>query len=273
MLYCILIPTYNNARTLSSVIDRSLSVCSDVIVVNDGSTDDTIKLLSSYGSKIDVISYEKNRGKGYALKRGLLHAKKRGFRYAITLDSDGQHFPEDAALLVQICTSSCGTHGVDEACGGHVCRPTHILVVGCRNLSADGMPRENSFANRFSNFWFKVQTGNVLPDTQSGYRLYDLEALPSFLFVTNRYESELELLVFSVWRGVKVVGVPVRVYYAPEGERVSHFRPFMDFFRISVLNTLLCFAAIFYGYPRMLLEKVKGKSVKATSKNLKISIF
>lgn len=242
MKYCILIPTYNNERTLTSVIDRSLAICNDVIVVNDGSTDSTGDLLKGYGGKIDVVEYERNRGKGYALKCGLRRAKERGFRYAITLDSDGQHFPEDAVLLIDKAKES----------------EERVLVVGCRNLTADGMPRENTFANKFSNFWFRVQTGIDMPDTQSGYRLYDLDALPSFTLVTNRYESELELLVFSAWRGVRIKGVPVRVYYAPEGERVSHFRPFMDFFRISVLNTILCFAAVLYGYPRMAVELMKG---------------
>lgn len=240
MSFCILIPTYNNEQTLASVIDRSLAVCGDVIVVNDGSTDGTSSLLDGYGNRIDVVSYAKNRGKGYALKCGFRRAKELGFRHVVTLDSDGQHFPEDAKMLIDKVVL------VDEP----------ALVVGCRNLTAEGMPRENTFANRFSNFWFRLQTGIALPDTQSGYRLYDMEALPSFFFVTNRFESELELLVFSAWRGVRLVEVPVRVYYAPEGERVSHFRPFMDFFRISVLNTVLCFAALLYGYPRMLITKI-----------------
>lgn len=242
MKHCILIPTYNNSKTLTSVIDRSLAVCADVIVVNDGSTDGTSGLLSAYGSRLDVVSYDRNKGKGYALKCGLRRARERGFRYAVTLDSDGQHYPEDASLLLDEAARLTAEGGGDK-----------VLVVGSRNLTADGMPHSNSFANKFSNFWFTVQTGRALPDTQSGFRLYDLEALPSFLFVTNRYESELELLVFSAWRGVKLSAVPVRVYYAPEGERVSHFRPFVDFFRISVLNTVLCFVALFYGYPRMLL--------------------
>lgn len=224
-----------------TVIDRSLAVCADVIVVNDGSTDRTGDLLAGYDDRIDVVTYERNRGKGYALKCGLRRAKERGFRFAVTLDSDGQHFPEDAATLIDKASECKG----------------HVLIVGCRNLLADGMPRENTFANRFSNFWFRVQTGRSLPDTQSGFRLYDLEALPSFMFVTNRYESELELLVFSAWRGVNLIDVPVHVFYAPDGERVSHFRPFVDFFRISVLNTILCFVSLLYGYPRMLLNKMK----------------
>jgi hypothetical protein len=95
-----------------------------------------------------------------------------------------------------------------------------------------------------------------LEDTQSGYRLYPLEAINLRWPITPRYEAELELLVFSAWRGVPVVSVPVRVYYPPEGERVSHFRPFWDFFRISVLNTILCLVAIVYGWPSRLIHKL-----------------
>ena len=127
------------------------------------------------------------------------------------------------------------------------------LVIGSRNLTAEGMPSGNTFANKFSNFWFTVQTGRKLPDTQTGFRVYPLEDLPSLKLLTARYEAELALLVFSAWKNLRIVPVPVRVYY-PE-DRVSHFRPFADFFRISVLNTVLCVLALVYGYPRMLLGR------------------
>ena len=128
------------------------------------------------------------------------------------------------------------------------------LVVGSRNLSAENMPGGNTFANRFSNFWFRVQTARTLPDTQTGYRAYPLDLLPNLRILTARYEAELALLVFSAWKGVDLVPVPIRVCY-PEN-RVSSFRPFLDFFRISVLNTLLCVLALVYGYPRMLIHKL-----------------
>ena len=118
------------------------------------------------------------------------------------------------------------------------------------------MPRQNTFANRFSNFWFRLQTAQKLDDTQSGFRIYPLESLYGMRLVTSRYEAELELLVFAAWHGVSVKGVPVRVWYAPEGERVSHFRPFWDFFRISVLNTILCFGALLVGLPLAVLRKI-----------------
>ncbi len=130
------------------------------------------------------------------------------------------------------------------------------IIVGCRNLTTENMPRQNTFANRFSNFWFRLQTTRKLEDTQSGFRIYPLDSLYGMGLITSRYEAELELLVFAAWHGVGVQGVPVHVWYAPEGERVSHFRPFWDFFRISVLNTVLCFGALLVGLPLALLRKI-----------------
>ena len=130
------------------------------------------------------------------------------------------------------------------------------IIVGCRNLTTENMPRQNTFANRFSNFWFRLQTARKLEDTQSGFRVYPLDSLHGMGLITSRYEAELELLVFAAWHGVDVQGVPVHVWYAPVGERVSHFRPFWDFFRISVLNTILCFGALLVGLPLALLRKI-----------------
>ena len=241
MTYCVVIPTYNNARTVADIVRRTLAVCNDVIVVNDGSTDNTLQELQPFGDTITTITYSRNCGKGYALRRGLEAARAAGFDYAVTIDSDGQHRPEEIPLLVQAIKQS------DNQA---------ILVVGSRNIQADGMPAVNTFANRFSNFWFRLQTGISLPDTQTGFRVYPLHHLPCLNLLTYRYESELELLVFSAWRGVKLVPISISVIY-PE-DRVSHFRPFWDFFRISLLNTLLCLLAIVYGYPRMLLGRMKG---------------
>lgn len=244
MNYCAVIPTYNNVRTVADIVRRTLAVCSDVIVVNDGSTDDTLQELQPFGDTIRIITYSRNRGKGYALRRGLEAARKAGFDYAVTIDSDGQHSPEEIPTLT--AATQTIKHSSNQA----------ILVVGSRNLQADGMPAGNTFANRFSNFWFHLQTGLRLPDTQTGFRVYPLHNLPCLSLLTYRYESELELLVFSAWRGVRIVPVPVSVSYP--ADRVSHFRPFRDFFRISLLNTILCLLAIVYGYPRMLLCRKKG---------------
>ena len=243
MKYCIIIPTYNNAATLFGVVTRALAVCRDVMVVNDGSTDNTLEVLRPLHDAIQLVTYTPNRGKGYALRCGFRRACSLGYDAAVTLDADGQHRPEEVYRLLAAAQQGNGFDG-------------KTLVVGSRNLNADGMPSANTFANRFSNFWFHLQTGIRLPDTQTGFRLYPLGDLPCLGMLTRRYESELELLVFSAWRGLHLVSVPVSVSYSDD--RVSHFRPFADFFRISLLNTCLCFLAVVYGYPRMLLNRMKG---------------
>lgn len=224
---CVIIPTYNNAGTIRQVISDVTAYCQDVIVVNDGSTDETAVVLDSLSDTITLVSYSKNRGKGHALIMGFRKAKEMGFTHAITIDADGQHFADDIPLLVK---------KMNEQPEG--------IIVGCRNLTEENMPRQNTFANRFSNFWFRLQTGIALPDTQSGFRLYNLSSLRLLSLITSRYEAELELLVFAAWAGCPISSVNVKVYYPPQEERVSHFRPIYDFFRISVLNTILCLCAL-----------------------------
>ena len=101
-----------------------------------------------------------------------------------------------------------------------------------------------------------MQTFHHLPDTQTGFRLYPLKKLYGYQLITSRYEAELELLVFASWNGVAIHSIPVNVYYPPKEERVSHFRPGLDFTRISILNTCLCFLAIIYGLPAFLLRTI-----------------
>lgn len=245
MNYCIVIPTYNNQATLAQIVERCLAVSPHLIVVNDGSTDETAELLIPYGQQgVTVIEYSPNRGKGYALRLGLECAHRMKYDYAVTLDADGQHYPEDVPVLLR---------AIANAPSGPV------LVVGSRGFDESGMPLQNKWANKFSNFWFRLQTGKALPDTQSGFRAYPLGGLP---WLTNRYESELELLVWAAWKGIRLVPVDVRVYYPPKEERVSHFRPVTDFARISVLNVLLCAGALVYGYPAMGLRRLRRAFIK-----------
>ena len=235
----VVIPTYNNHKTIGQVIADVRQYANNVIVVNDGSTDGTAEILDGIGG-IEVITHPQNCGKGTAHKNGLCRAKTAGFRYAITIDSDGQHFAKDIPSFVQEIEQNPDT-----------------LLVGSRNIQADNMPGKNTFANKFSNFWFRLQTGINLPDTQTGYRLYPLHQLPNLGLLTSRYEAELELLVGSAWRGTHLVPIAVNVFYPKAEERVTHFRPFWDFLRITLLNTGLCFGALFYGLPSRLIHKLK----------------
>lgn len=244
---CVIIPTYNNAGTLSAVIDETLEYCADVIVVNDGCTDETAQIISSFGERIRSLTQERNQGKGVALQCGMAYAQRLGFRYAITMDSDGQHYPSDIPKFVDAIEQNPGT-----------------LLVGARNLNADGMPGKNTFANRFSNFWFRLETGVRLEDTQSGFRAYPLDKISLGSHrLTGGYEFELEMLVFTAWRGIPVKNIPVRVYYPPEGERVSHFRPFRDFTKISILNTLLVLYCLLWRWPANFFRKLSWKNTKS----------
>lgn len=238
---CVIIPTYNNGNTVCDVVVRAYRQCENVIVVNDGCTDNTTEQLGSLSCPIVIVNHQKNCGKGDALVSGFRKALEMGFKYAISIDSDGQHYPEDIPVLVKAEADHPGA-----------------LVIGSRNLEGKEMSGGSRFANVFSNFWFTVQTGQRLPDTQTGYRLYPLRNMKWLRLITSRYESELELMVFASWNGIRLVPVPVNVYYPIRSARVSHFRPFYDFARISLLNTVLCIGAVLYGYPRRLLLGIRS---------------
>jgi len=241
---CIIVPTYNNAATLSKVLEELKSFEYQIIVVNDGSTDSTAEILRQT-TGIDVCSYPKNRGKGYALQTGFRRAVEMGFDYALTIDSDGQHYPADIPLLT-----------------AEIAENPDSIIIGTRNLSERNMPSKNTFANKFANFWFKVETGIKAGDTQSGFRIYPLAQVANRKYFTCRYDFELEALVRSIWDGAGLVEAPVRVYYPPENERVSHFKPALDFTRISILNTCLVFIAFFWIKPRNFFRQINRESVK-----------
>jgi hypothetical protein len=90
--------------------------------------------------------------------------------------------------------------------------------------------------------------------------LYPIKAIQDFSFVTGRYEFEVEVLVRAAWEDIDLFCVPIDVYYPPHEERITHFRPFRDFFRISVLNTFLCLAAFLWFRPRMIFRNLKKKA-------------
>ena len=240
----VLIPTYNNETTICDVVRRCLLLHQDVMVVCDGCTDNTLTLLRQMRETqaFFIVSYSKNKGKGTALKIGFKKALEMGYTHALTLDADGQHYPEDIPTLLNAGEKN-----------------PQAIIVGSRSFGDDNMPGGNVFANKFSNFWFTVQTLQCLPDTQTGFRLYPLRKIGGLRVLTSRYEAELEILVFSAWRGTKLIPVSVNVYYPSPEARVTHFRPGRDFARISILNTILCLLAIVYGGPKILINYLAKK--------------
>jgi len=244
MEYCVIIPTYNNGKTLEGVISEVLKITKNIIVINDGSTDSTPVILQKYNF-LKILSHFPNQGKGYAIQKGFEEAIAAGYDYAVTIDSDGQHYPSDIELLI---------NKVEEV--------PDSLIVGARNLVRENLSKGSSFANRFSNYWFRFLTGIRLADTQTGFRLYPLKPLKSMRFFTRKYEFELEVLVRAAWRGIKITSVTIRVFYPPKTERVSHFRPFKDFLRISLLNTVFVIIALLYIKPFSFLKYFKKENIR-----------
>lgn len=241
---CVLIPTYNNGSVLRQVIEDVQNYCDDIIVVNDGSTDNTPSIVDTFPTVLKT-GYPKNRGKGFALRIGFQFALENGYDYAITIDSDGQHLASDLVTFLE---------KLEET--------PNSIIIGARRMNQESVPGKSSFGCKFSNFWFRLETGIDHPDTQSGYRLYPIKALSKMKFFTRKYEFEIEVIVRAAWKGIPVTHVPVDVFYPEKEKRITHFRPFLDFFRISILNTIFVTLTIAYYKPRDILLRYKKKTLK-----------
>lgn len=243
---CVLIPTYNNEKTLAKLIRDTLEFTDKIIVINDGATDSTPKILETFKEMITLVTHPVNRGKGMALRNGFKKAVELDYDYAITIDSDGQHFPSDLENFLNKIVEHPGS-----------------LIIGARNMNSENVPGKSSFGNKFSNFWFRVETGIKLPDTQSGYRLYPVKRLEKMKFFSPRFEFEIEVIVKAAWRGIPVISMPVKIFYAKGDERVSHFRPAKDFARISILNTYLVILAFCWHKPLRFFRGLTPANFKA----------
>jgi len=242
---CVIVPTYNNGGTLRRVLDGILQQTKNIIVVNDGATDSTKEILTDY-PEITQLHLSDNKGKGNALQVGFKEALKSGYDFAVTIDSDGQHYPEDISIFLEALQ-------IEET--------KNVLYIGGRNMEQSDVPGGSSFGNKFSNFWFWFETGTWLKDTQCGFRLYPLKEIEKLKLYTPKFEFEIEVIVKAAWNGTLVKNIPVKILY-DEDERVSHFRKIPDFARISVLNTWFVIVAIFYIKPRDFFRRIKQKGIK-----------
>jgi len=241
--FCVIIPSYNNATKIEAVINEVLLQTNNVIVINDGATDNTAQLLAHY-KNIKVISYPQNKGKGYAVKKGFKKAIELGYEYAITIDSDGQHCAEDISKFINACFIN-----------------QNAIIIGNRSIIKGNISRKSSFANNLSNFWFLVITGIKLDDTQSGFRLYPIKKMQHILTLTRRYEFEIEIMVKASWQNIPIESIPISVIYPPENERISHFRPVVDFIRIGLLNSWLVFLSLTFFRPFAFIKKLNKKYI------------
>jgi glycosyltransferase involved in cell wall biosynthesis len=193
----------------------------EILVVVDGSTDNTLEVLKGLPI-MPLLAFSENRGKGHALKAGFREAEKLGWSHAITMDSDGQHKAENISDFIRDIKANPAA-----------------IIIGDRDMSAPEIPGGSKFGKKFTNFWLKVETGQDIADGQSGFRSYPVKEINKIRTFFSRYEFEVEILARAIWAGIPVTAIPVAVEYRPPGGRVSHFRPFMDNFRTSVLNTIL----------------------------------
>jgi glycosyltransferase involved in cell wall biosynthesis len=224
----IVIPAYNHGTRISDVVWKAVALDHPVFVVDDGSTDNSAEILSSMEG-ITVLSHSQNMGKGAALRTGFT-AARRSCDWAITLDADGQHKPEDVENLLAAVT------------GGE--RP---IVIGARQgMDGENVPWTSRFGRGFSNFWVWVSGGPRISDSQSGFRLYPLPEALLLDVRASRFQYEVEILVKAHQKHVPVIEAPVQVVYQKGTERISHFHPWKDFFRNAATFSRLIFQRIFF---------------------------
>lgn len=250
--FCAVIPTYNNAGTVAVVVRHTLETVPDVFVVDDGCTDGTAELLK--GLPVTLLRHKRNKGKGVALRTGFKKAAELGFTHAVTIDSDGQHYPEEIGRLIE--ASRASPDGV---------------IIGARDMSGEHVPKRSSFGRMFSNFWLKVATGIDVGDTQSGFRVYPLRHVNRVWCFGRRFTYECEVIIRMAWGGCPVINVPVRVHYPPKEERVSHFDPFWDNVRFTCLYLYANFSHLLIPLPHKRLvprEPIWKGSLSATLKEL-----
>jgi len=216
------IPAYRAAATVGEVVTGARTHCAQVVVVDDGSDDDTGLRAREAGA--DVRRHAANAGKGAAIMTGLRALAAVGVGRALTLDADGQHLASQIPALLE---------GSDAVPGA--------IVVGVRQKEGQTIARLNRFGNWIADRLLRALAGQPLPDTQSGFRVYPVAATLALGSRGTRYDFETEVLLRAARRGMPLLGVPVEVYYPPVAERVSHFKPGRDTLRIigTVVRVLI----------------------------------
>ena len=212
----VLIPALNCGATIGPLVAGARRYVADVLVVSDGSTDRTVAEAEAAGAR--VIIHDRTCGKGAALLTGLRALADDGVSRVLTMDGDGQHLPEEIPKLLDASAAAPAD-----------------LIIGSRQFEMLGTTAARLFGNRFANRWVEIACGQALPDTQSGIRVYPLREVLALGLRARHFAFETEVLIRATRAGLTIRSVPVRVYYPPVEERVSHFRPFLDTVRIVVV--------------------------------------
>lgn len=226
MDFCVIIPCYNHGDTLESLLKRVPDTF-NVLIIDDGS-DLPIELsLENPSKSVEIFRREKNAGKAEALKLGFSKAMEKGFTHAITMDSDGQHPPEYLSKLREKSIEN-----------------PEAIIVAARDFENSNIPRGRKFLNKFSNFWFKAETGTRVDDTQCGFRAYPLKKISALKIVFGGFAFEVELLVKAAWSGMEILQVGIPAIYSESTLKKSHYRPLVDTFKFSAMNTVLFFSSL-----------------------------
>jgi glycosyltransferase involved in cell wall biosynthesis len=219
---CIVIPAYEAERTLRSVVGdlREAGIHAPIYVIDDGSRDRTTDIAREL--RVRVIRHDYNRGKGAALRTAMGIALGEGHDTCVTCDADGQHPATAVKTILEADT------------------PRDSLVLGIRNLVTAGAPRANQVSNGISNFFLSWFSGRPLKDTQCGLRRYPIPETLALRAKADRYAYEAEVILRAIRAGMRVIEIPIDVYYPPENERITHFDSVRDPARIvfAVVRTM-----------------------------------
>ena len=215
MRTCVIIPTYNESKTIAGIIQQVRLSGLEVIVIDDGSRDNTADIAQS--SQAQVLRNARNLGKGASLAKGFDFALARGFEAVISMDGDGQHSCDDLPAFINKAESS------DCA-----------IVVGNRMSSTKKMPTLRVLTNRFMSWLISLVTGQQIPDTQCGFRLVKKELLQKLNLSTSKYETESEILIQAARLGFKIESVPVKTIYTGQKSRINPFVDTLRFLRFII---------------------------------------
>jgi glycosyltransferase involved in cell wall biosynthesis len=214
--FCALIPAYNLSQTISRVVRQTSEHLSEILVVDDGSQDETARLAKESGAK--VLRIARNQGKGWALRCGFKHLLQKPWEGIITLDGDLQHDPVEIPNLIEEHDKS-GSQ----------------IVIGSRMAETEKMPWIRYWTNRIGVYCISWAVGQPLTDTQSGFRLYGREILETIPLWTTRYDTETEILLKAGLLGMKITYIPIKTIYHDDEENSSSFRAFPDTFLICMV--------------------------------------
>ncbi|MFH1190723.1 MAG: glycosyltransferase family 2 protein [Candidatus Omnitrophota bacterium] len=217
MRICVIIPTYNESRAIANLVNRVIKLGLEVIIIDDGSTDDTVKIAAACGAK--VLANVRNMGKGASLIKGYNFALEHGFDTVISMDGDGQHSPDDLLAFIQKAQNS-----------------QSVLIVGNRMGMTRRMPLLRVATNFLISKFISLIVKQHIPDTQCGFRLIKKDLLARIDLSTSKYETESEVLIKAAHLGFKIESIPVKTIYFGGKSQINPFIDTLRFLRFMILE-------------------------------------